>query len=172
METSIPAQAPPPTSTQYTRNCIACGRALDFSANVCPYCGHDYRMPAQPFMPARPKSVKPVLGGLLILIAGLLAVSMGMIFLVLDVNDFQDSMNLPEGMTWQDFQGVMTVCGVVCIVAGLVAVLGGVFGLTRKHFALVILGGIFGMIGIGFAIGSVLAIVGLILVAVSKSEFD
>ena len=25
------------------RHCVSCGRALAWEANVCPYCGHDYR---------------------------------------------------------------------------------------------------------------------------------
>ncbi len=33
------------TSPQ-TRYCVSCGRAIAWDANVCPYCGHDYRMPA------------------------------------------------------------------------------------------------------------------------------
>jgi hypothetical protein len=33
-----------------TRNCVSCGRTIAWDANVCPYCGHDYRvqMAAQP----------------------------------------------------------------------------------------------------------------------------
>jgi hypothetical protein len=31
------AQAQPP------RNCVSCGRTISWDANVCPYCGHDYR---------------------------------------------------------------------------------------------------------------------------------
>ncbi len=31
-----PGQAP-------TRSCVACGRAIAWDVNVCPYCGHDYR---------------------------------------------------------------------------------------------------------------------------------
>src|SRR5512137_3045373 len=27
-----------------TRNCVSCGRTISWDANVCPYCGHDYRM--------------------------------------------------------------------------------------------------------------------------------
>jgi len=32
------------------RNCVGCGRSIAFDANVCPYCGRDYRvvMSAQP----------------------------------------------------------------------------------------------------------------------------
>lgn len=32
------------TSSQQ-RNCVSCGRPIAFDANVCPYCGKDYRMP-------------------------------------------------------------------------------------------------------------------------------
>lgn len=27
-----------------TRNCVQCGRAIAWDANVCQYCGHDYRV--------------------------------------------------------------------------------------------------------------------------------
>lgn len=33
---------------EYNRNlrlCVSCGRSIDFNANVCQYCGHDYRYP-------------------------------------------------------------------------------------------------------------------------------
>jgi hypothetical protein len=31
-----------------TRNCVGCGRAIAWDANVCPYCGHDYRVQTVP----------------------------------------------------------------------------------------------------------------------------
>lgn len=31
------------STQQGTRNCVACGRAISWDANVCPFCGHDYR---------------------------------------------------------------------------------------------------------------------------------
>lgn len=34
-----------PGTTQ-TRNCVSCGRAISWDANVCPYCGHDFRVTA------------------------------------------------------------------------------------------------------------------------------
>ena len=33
------------------RNCVSCGRSISWDANVCPYCGHDYRM--QSFAPSQ-----------------------------------------------------------------------------------------------------------------------
>lgn len=32
------------TTGATTRNCVSCGRSISWDANVCPYCGHDYRM--------------------------------------------------------------------------------------------------------------------------------
>lgn len=29
-----------------SRCCVSCGRSIDWSSNVCPYCGHDYRAQA------------------------------------------------------------------------------------------------------------------------------
>lgn len=29
--------------TAPTRSCVACGRAIAWDVNVCPYCGHDFR---------------------------------------------------------------------------------------------------------------------------------
>jgi len=34
---------------QQQRNCVSCGRSIAWDANVCPYCGRDYR--AQMMMP-------------------------------------------------------------------------------------------------------------------------
>jgi len=56
----------------------------------------------------------------------------------------------------------------------LIVVLGGVFGVMRKHWGLVIAGAVLGLLFMWplYFVGSVLALVGLILVAVSKKDFD
>jgi len=43
------------------RQCLSCGRSIDWNYNVCPYCGHDYRYIAEQPGP------QPVSGGLRIL---------------------------------------------------------------------------------------------------------
>jgi predicted nucleic acid-binding Zn ribbon protein len=32
---------------QPQRNCVSCGRSIDWNANICQYCGHDYRSRTQ-----------------------------------------------------------------------------------------------------------------------------
>ena len=37
-----------------TRYCVSCGRTIPFDANVCPYCGRDYRFPSGPLYTQQP----------------------------------------------------------------------------------------------------------------------
>ena len=43
------------------RFCVSCGRSIDFNANVCPYCGHDFR-----YVPEKTKYA-PISSGMRIL---------------------------------------------------------------------------------------------------------
>jgi len=123
--------------------------------------------------PPPKKSALPVAGGILIIVAGLLAVAMGVFYLALDVSELRDSgVTIPGDVSDEDLQNVLSLCGALAMVFGLVAVVGGIFGMMRKNFALGIVGGIFGMLGVGFAFGALLAIIGLILIALSRKEFS
>lgn len=169
MESSMqfPSGASPPT-----RMCVSCGRMIDFSANVCPYCGHDYRMPIYG-PPVRTKSSLPVIAGIMIIIAGLLAIGMGLLYLTMNANDLEGSgVTLPPDVSLEDLQNVLSVCGTLALLFGVIAIIGGLFTIQRKHFALGIIGALFGMAGVGFLLGALLALIALILVAVSKQEFD
>jgi len=169
MESGVVMEA---SSSGLTRTCVSCGRAISFEANVCPYCGHDYRMPAYAMAVPPKKSSLPVVGGVLILLAGIAAIAMGSFYFVLDTSEIVDSgVTLPPEISDEDLQNVMYACGSVCIVFGIIAIIGGVFGIMRRHFALVVIGGIFGLLGVGFMIGSLLALIGFILVLVARKEF-
>ena len=142
-----------------TRNCVQCGRSIGLDANVCPYCGHDYR--ALAMAPPKKQSVMPLIGGVMIIIAGLIEIGYGGLLAV--SSSASSSIPLVGG----DVSSILAVCGAILIILGLVALLGGIFALMRKHFGLAVLGGIFGLLG-WFIPG----LIGLILVAVSKDEFQ
>lgn len=147
-----------------SRKCVSCGREIAMDANVCQYCGHDYRAlataPAQ-----KEKSVMPIIGGVLILVGGLIELLAGLA-LVGSIGVLDSAMPI-------DFEGVdvlndiVTVCGAILIILGLVGVVGGVFGIMRKHYGLALLGGVLALPG-----WFVPALIGLILVAISKKDFD
>jgi hypothetical protein len=154
------------------RKCVTCGRDMPMDANVCPTCGHDYRQPAMMSPVKHEKGIVSVVGGILILIAGIMGLAMGGIFLVIDVDDL-DQLGVDVTGMLDFIEDLLTVCGAVFIILGLIAVLGGIFGVMRKHWGLAILGGVLGLFVIGpLFLGSILALIGLILVAVSRKDFE
>jgi hypothetical protein len=123
--------------------------------------------------PPKPRSSKPVIAGVLIIIAGLAALAMGLFYMVLDVGTIEDSgVALPPEVTIEDIQSVLVVCGAVLIVFAAIAIVGGYFAIQRKHFFISVAGAVFGLLGIGFLLGALLALIGLILVAISRQEFE
>ncbi len=174
-ELGVSSPGTEPTSSTHpgygSRNCVACGRPIQFDASVCPYCGHDYRIPLG--MPGQTqKTWKPAVGGALVIVAGILAIAMGAMYMTFDASDIESlGVTLPAEYTAEDIAGMLTMCGAVLFVFAIIAIIGGIFGIRRKYFALAIAGGVFGLLGIGFFLGSVLALVGLILLAVSRNEF-
>ena len=118
------------------RNCVSCGRSITFDANVCPYCGHDYRvLMAGPVAGPKKESSMPVIGGVLILVGALILIVLA------------------------------GLCVIFLIPLAIGAIMGGVFAIQRKHFTLALIGGI-------LSIPSIIGIVGLILVIMSKDEFS
>lgn len=159
------------SGTPTTRNCVKCGRTIAWDANVCQYCGHDYRAQASA-APPHEKGVLSLVGGIFILIAGLMGIFAGIILLTISFDNL-DKYGIDVAGATDMVEDILRVCGAIWLIFGLIALLGGVFGIMRKHFALVILGGIFGLLCFGpYALGSILALVGLILVAVARKDFD
>ncbi len=155
-----------------TRNCVSCGRSIDWSANVCPYCGHDFRAQMMPYQPQVARSGYAGWAGGLIIASGVLGLLMGIVMLIVSTLSF-DTLNitLPAGFTEQDFHNLFVVLGSVVIAFGAIAIIGGMFAVQRRQLALSILGGVFGVLSIGFFLGAVVAAIGIILLIVSRHEF-
>ena len=152
-----------------SRMCVSCGRSIAMDANVCQHCGHDFRAPAPV---EKKKTALPVIGGALILIAGILGLVVGGVMLAIDAEDL-DQWGVDVAGVTDVVEDILTACGAILVVLSLITALGGVFGIMRKHWGIAVVGGVLGLFVIGpFGLGSVLALVGLILVAVSRKEFE
>jgi hypothetical protein len=138
-----------------TRNCVSCGRAIAWDANVCQYCGHDFRQ-AAPGAVKKEKGALPIVGGILIILPALGYLWMGAAL----ATGGEALIDVTFGMS-----GVLTLCGAILILLGIISVLGGIFAIMRRYWGLALLGGI-------FVIPSILGLVGMILVAVSHKDFD
>lgn len=148
--TSTPGAAP-------TRNCVSCGRAISWDANVCPYCGHDYRVAMAGPGAQKKETAMPTIGGILIIIGAVLELVVG--------GALAAGGTALMGITL-GASGFITVCGVILVIMAIIALLGGIFALQRKNFGFAVVGGIMALPG-----WFIPALIGLILVAVSKDEF-
>ena len=138
-------------------------------ANVCQHCGHDFRAPAPV---EKKKTALPVIGGALLLVAGILGLFTGGVLLAIDLDELDEWGVDVAGVT-DTIEDILAVCGTIIIILSLVTALGGVFGVLRKHWGIAVVGGVLGLFVIGpMALGSILALIGLILIAVSRKEFE
>jgi predicted nucleic acid-binding Zn ribbon protein len=149
------------------RMCVSCGRSIAMDANVCQHCGHDFRAPVPV---EKKKTILPVIGGALLIVTAIMGLFMGAMLLAVDVSELdQYGLDIAGDM----LEDIMTVCGTIIIVLSLIVVLGGFFGVMRKHWGIAIVGGVLGLFIIGpMMLGSLLSLVGLILIAISRKEFE
>ena len=116
------------------------------------------------------RSILPLLGGALLVVAAILAIATWAYVIVAGsafINSF-----VPAGMGAGFLTGIIVVCGAIGIILGLIALLGGVMALMRKMWGVAILGAILGLFTIGFwGLSSLLSLVALIVIAVSHKDF-
>ena len=109
------------------------------------------------------KSRRVLIFGLCVVLAGLLAILQGAIAVV---GETQVIDLIGSGTGWLMFFGVFF------IVVGMGAVLLGSRAMSRNGYAGSLIGAILGIVGIGFGIGPFLAVGGLVLIALSRKEFE
>ncbi|MDH4123767.1 MAG: hypothetical protein OEV21_06775 [Thermoplasmata archaeon] len=163
-----------PQQTQ--RQCVACGRQISWDANVCPYCGHDYRQPApgapmMPMAPMKERTSLPLAGGIMLIIDGVLGIVSAI--MVMAAGSLAEAIGTGFGL--EGLGSIVVAMGVIGLVFSLIVIFGGYFATQRRHFGLAIVGAVFSLIvGIFtfYFIGAVLGLIGLILIAVAHKEFD
>jgi len=167
--------------------CPNCQMEVEPGKPVCGYCGAPmyagqqnqpypppvyggYYPPPAPYPPPGygyyppQSSGTPIAAGVLLLIGGILALIDGVI--VLALGSLAGSL-VPEA------GAIYAVCGALVMVFGILGLLGGIVALQRKLWALALVGAIFCMLSIGpYFISSILGLIALILVAISKNEFQ
>ncbi len=158
--------------------CRRCGREIGPAVTVCSYCGAstgDVWASSQASerysddgsyieMPPTPSSSSPTIAGIMLVLAGILAVGQGAIYFVAD--------NIASGLPGYYSSGALCLCGSLDILFGLAAFGGAYSCFDRGNFWLAITGAVLGMLGLGFLLGGLFGLIGLILVAVSKDEFE
>ena len=170
--------------------CPHCGEVVEEGAELCNSCTMPLRDVVMRNLPkdltqaecvhwsekpaAAGRSARVVMAGILILMAGALGIGQGVAGL--DPGFSETLMDIMEGLIpWSvatdDIVGEYLALQVWAVIAGVMAIAGGVFALTETRYEFAVMGGIFGFLAIGFLMGSFLGLVGLLLLAVSRKDF-
>ena len=112
-----------------------------------------------------PKTPMSFAGGFLILVGGVVSMLNG--FLILNASSY-----VPQIIGLGAFS-LSPLCGTLMLLLGLGSILGGVMGLFRKQWGFVLAASVLCVVSIGWSFMSlVLGFIGLLLVSISKDDFD
>jgi hypothetical protein len=138
----------------------------------------DYGIPSTP-TPTK-KTSMPILAGILLIISAMLIIAQS-IYLVASAEDIVSLIDLEiyEEMnitiTPEQIESYLSICGTVTIILSIFTLIGGITALKRKMLVLTILGGVFGIIAIAplfMFIPNAISFIGLIIVVISRKEFQ
>ena len=122
-------------------------------------------------------SYKPMIAGILLIIAGLLGIYTWATTAVFDISTMDPSIieQLEQSgvdITLEQIQEFLGICSIIGIILSIFPILGGILSLKRLNWGIVIVMSIIGLFTIGpVLISSILSLIALILVALSKKEF-
>lgn len=156
--------------TLITRVCVRCQKNLPDDANVCPYCGHDYRPVMMGHAWEEEKTPLPPLGGALIALSGVVQIVSGLLWL--------SEKGYSSSWTENHLEAIYIAIGLAVIVVGIFAVLVSPFAMTRRRLALSMVGGLAALGGGSLVVymsvsivASWLGLVGILLLALAREEF-
>ncbi|HKZ48877.1 MAG TPA: zinc ribbon domain-containing protein [Thermoplasmata archaeon] len=126
-----------------------------------------YGPPPVYYAPQRQPSQMPVIGGVLLLLAGILGfVGAAQVFVASGAGSY-------FGVFGPEIAGILAVCGLLLVIFSVFALLGGIMAVQRKMWGLALAGGILGLFAIGpFFLSSLLSLIGLIIIGISREDFE
>jgi len=115
----------------------------------------------------------PLIAGILFILAGLSGLFTWASALAIDPSMIQGLLPPDSPITAEQLQSILMVCGAIGCILSIFTLAGGIVALKRKAWGLAVIGGILGLFVIGpLFMGSILSLIGLILVIISKNQFQ
>jgi hypothetical protein len=122
------------------------------------------------------KSSKPIIAGFLLIIAGILAILYWILISTIEVTnliDFSQLKNIYPELTIEQIETTLSTCAIIGYFIAVITILGGIFAIKRKMWKVALIGGIIGLLTFGpILISSILSLIGVILIIISRVEFQ
>jgi hypothetical protein len=114
----------------------------------------------------------PMLAGIVLVLAGLLGLLTWASALAVNTSMIQGLLPANSPITAEQLQSILLVCGIIGSILSVIALAGGIVALRRKGWGLAMVGSILGLFTVGpFFLASILALIGLILLVISRKDF-
>jgi hypothetical protein len=121
----------------------------------------------------RTPSTMPLIAGIFLIIAGLLGLFTWSSALALDSSMLQSVLPADSPISIEQLQSILTTCGFIGCILSIVTLAGGIVAVKRKAWGLAVVGGILGLFTIGpVLLGSIISLIGLIIVIISRKDFQ
>ncbi len=137
-----------------------------------------------PFKQPSDKSSKPLIAGVLLMIAGGLSILWWLSIAAIDVS-LIETFILPElesmvpeydsmDISAESIKELFVICGTVGFFLSVFAILGGIMSVRRQLWGLALAGGILGLFTFApiIPISSILSLIAIILIVISRKEFQ
>ncbi|MBN1861839.1 MAG: hypothetical protein JW840_10325 [Candidatus Thermoplasmatota archaeon] len=118
-------------------------------------------------------SSKPLIAGIFLIIGGLSGLLTAAMILAFDLATIQSVFPAEFPYSPEQLQSVLSICGIIIAICSIITFAGGIVAIKRKAWSLAVIGGILGLFTIGLMfLGSILSLIGLILVLISRKDFE
>ncbi|UCF50594.1 MAG: hypothetical protein JSU91_03695 [Thermoplasmatales archaeon] len=119
------------------------------------------------------------IAGILLIIAGILGIVNWIQIFLLDattLGSFMDISQIQElnpSITYEQLLGLLKTCAIIGIIVSIFPILGGLLAIQKKLYYIALATSIIGLFSIGFMFtSSILSLIGLILLIMSKQSFQ
>jgi len=124
----------------------------------------------------KPSDSKPLIAGILLIIAGIMAILTWFLAFSVDVSSVIDpSMFQAQNMTItpQQLQSMVSICATLGVILSIFPLLGGILSIQKKLWGGALAGSIIGLFTIGpVFLSSLLSLISLILLIISREQFQ
>jgi hypothetical protein len=121
----------------------------------------------------RKPSNMPLIAGILLIIAGVLGLFTWSAALALETSMIETVLPADAPITAEQLQSILTTCGIIGCIISVFTLTGGIVAVKRKAWGLAVIGGILGLFTIGpVLLGSIISLIGLIILAMSRKDFQ